>query len=100
MKRVVLADTGPLYAALDQSDQYHRRAQEELGRLTHQRREVVIVYPILFESYSLVLYCFGKRTASSWLNETIHGASYPTGEDYREAADILRAFADQRITAR
>jgi predicted nucleic acid-binding protein len=100
MKRVVLADTGLLYAALDPGDQYHRRAQEELELLTHQRREVVIVYPILFESYSLVLYRLGKQTASSWLNETMHGASFvnPTAEDYRAAADILQAFADQRIT--
>src|SRR5690348_11991439 len=100
MKRVVLADTGPLYAALDPSDQYHQRAQGELKRLAHERREVVIAYPILFESYSLVLYRLGKQTASRWLNETMQGASFinPAAEDYRQAADILQIFADQRIT--
>jgi hypothetical protein len=35
MKRVVFADTGPLYAALDPHGQYHQRAQEELERLAH-----------------------------------------------------------------
>ncbi len=100
MRRVVLADTGPLYAALDPNDQYHRRAQGELERLTHERRSVVIAYPILFESYSLVLYRLGKQTASSWLNETMEGANLvnPTAQDYRDAADKLLAFADQRIT--
>jgi predicted nucleic acid-binding protein len=100
MRRVVLADTGPLYAALDPNDQYHLRAQEELKRLTHERRSVVIAYPILFESYSLVLYRLGKQTASSWFNETIEGANLvnPTAQDYRDAADKLLAFADQRIT--
>jgi predicted nucleic acid-binding protein len=100
MRRVVLADTGPLYAALDPNDQYHLRAQEELKRLTHERRSVVIAYPILFESYSLVLYRLGKQTASSWFNETMEGANLvnPTAQDYRDAADKLLAFADQRIT--
>jgi predicted nucleic acid-binding protein len=100
MRRVVLADTGPLYAALDPNDQYHLRAQEELKRLTHERRSVVIAYPILFESYSLVSYRLGKQTASSWFNETIEGANLvnPTAQDYRDAADKLLAFADQRIT--
>ena len=96
MKRVVLADTGPLYAALDPSDQYHQRAQKELGRLIHEKCEVVIAYPILFESYSLVLYRLGTQTASSWLSEMMDGATFvnPTPEDYRAAADKLRAFAD------
>ncbi len=70
MTRAVLADTGPLYAALDSNDQHHRRAQEDLQRLTHERREVIIAYPILVESYRLVLYRLGKQTASAWLNET------------------------------
>jgi predicted nucleic acid-binding protein len=99
MKRVVLADTGPLYAALDPSDQYHHRAQAKLARLIHERREVVIAYPILFEAYLLVLYRLGTQAASSWLSDTMYGASFinPAPEDYREAVDKLRSFADQRI---
>jgi len=75
MTRAVLADTGPLYAALDSNDQHHRRAQEDRQRLTHEKREVIIAYPILVESYRLVLYRLGKQTASAWLNETMEGAS-------------------------
>jgi hypothetical protein len=37
MKRVVLADTGPLYAAVDPDDQYHGRAQRELKRLSRDK---------------------------------------------------------------
>jgi hypothetical protein len=72
MKRVVLADTGPLYAAVDPDDQYHGRAQRELKRLSRDRRAVVVVYPILLESYTLVLYRLGKQAALTWL--TVHRA--------------------------
>ena len=100
MKRVVLADTGPLYAAVDPDDQYHERAQKELKRLTRDMRAIIIAYPILLESYTLVLYRLGNQTASIWLTETMGGASVvnPTSEDYRDAAAKVLTFPDQRIT--
>ncbi len=48
MIRAVLADTGPLYAAADPSDQYHNRAQDELRRLQRQRALVLVAYPTLW----------------------------------------------------
>jgi predicted nucleic acid-binding protein len=74
MKRSVLADTGPLYAAADPDDQYHTRAQTELERLNRERRSVLVTYPILLESYALVIYRLGKQVASKWLGETMDGA--------------------------
>ena len=84
------------YAALDPHDQYHQRAQEGPERLEQERREVVIAYPILFESYSLVLCRLGKQTVSSWLNDTLQGASFVNPA--LEATDRLRVLVDQRIT--
>jgi predicted nucleic acid-binding protein len=100
MKRSVLADTGPLYAAADPDDQYHERAQRELKRLNRDRRSVVVAYPILLESYTLVLYRLGKEVASTWLGETMAGASFvnPAAEDYRAASDKVLGFKDQLIT--
>ena len=51
----MLVDTGVLYALVDPDDQYHARAHEELTRLADEKLEVLIAYPILLESYSLVL---------------------------------------------
>jgi len=65
MKGAVLADTGPLYAAVDPDDEYHARAQRELKRLARDKREVVIAYPTLLEAYTLVLYRLGKPAAST-----------------------------------
>ena len=100
MKRAVLADTGPLYAAVDPDDEHHARAHRELRRLAHDKREVVLAYPTLLEAYTLVLYRLGKQAASTWLNDTLGGAALinPTPEDSREAASKLADLADQPVT--
>jgi len=100
MKRAVLADTGPLYAAVDPDDAHHARAHRELSRLAQDKLEVVVAYPTLFEAYTLVLYRLGMQTALAWLNEILNGALLinPTAQDYREAVSKLAAFPDQPIT--
>ena len=100
MRRAVLADTGPLYAAADPDDAHHQRAHRELRRITHDKREVIVAYPTLAEAYTLVLYRLGKEAASSWLNDVRNGVALvnPTPEDYQEAMQKLLAFPDQPIT--
>lgn len=100
MKRTVLADTGPLYAAIDPDDAHHARAQRELKRLAHDEREVIVAYPTLLEAYTLVLYRLGIQSASAWLNDILNGAALinPTPEDYHEAVTKLLALPDQAIT--
>ena len=97
--RAVLADTGPLYAAVDPEDEHHKRALRDLHRLDAEQREIVVVYPILLEAYSLILFRLGKNTASDWLIDMADAALVnPTPEDYRQAAAKVRALADQPIT--
>ena len=100
MKRDVLADTGPLYAAVDPDDEHHARAQRELKRLAREKREVVLAYPTLLEAYTLVLYRLGNQAASAWLKDALLGAALinPTPEDYREAASKVAEMRDQPIT--
>jgi len=66
--RTALCRRGP-------DDQYHERAQKELKRLNRDRRPVVVAYPILLESYALVLYRLGKEAASKWLGGSELGQS-------------------------
>ena len=67
--RAVLADTGPLYAANDAGDAHHQRALRELEHLARDRREVMITYPVLLETYSLLLFRLGRHAAIAWLDE-------------------------------
>jgi predicted nucleic acid-binding protein len=95
----VLADAGPLYAALDPHDAHHRRATEELEKLVSAKRNILITFSTLLETYSLVLFSLGTKVASGWLIEMADAALVnPTSEDYRLALVRLRSLPDQRIT--
>jgi predicted nucleic acid-binding protein len=99
MTRAVLADAGPLYAAVDEADEHHLEARRELDALEKDRRNVVIAYPILLEAYSLVLYRLGVAAARKWIT-FLAGASFinPESEDYGRAVITVQNFPDQRIT--
>ena len=100
MRRAVLADTGPLYAAVDPDDALHHRAQQEMRRLAREKRELMVAYPTLSEAYTLVLYRLGKDAAAGWLNDVVRAVALvnPAPEDYQEAIKKVAAFADQPIT--
>ena len=100
MIRAVLADTGPLYAAVDLDDQYHARAQEQLQSLADQGLSVVLAYPILLETYTLIRYRLGSVSASAWLEDVRDGSAWinPSPQDYRDATAVVGRFPDQSIT--
>lgn len=97
--RAVLADAGPLYAIADESDALHERATKELHQMELDAREVLVAYPTLLETYSLVLYRMGNRAAAEWLMYMADAIFLnATPEDHRLALGRVRGIADQRIT--
>jgi predicted nucleic acid-binding protein len=100
MNRLVLADTGPLYALADPSDQYHLRAQTQQDRISATKRLVAVAYPTLTESYTLVLRRLGKVYAHQWLQQVMDGTMLinPEPGDYVRAATLVLNFKDQSIT--
>ena len=99
MMSAVLADTGPLYAAVDPEDAYHRRALQDLQKLNSDRRQIVILYSTLLEGYSLIMFRLGRNVASNWLTDMADATLVnPTAEDYGLAAAKIRTLADQPIT--
>jgi predicted nucleic acid-binding protein len=100
MRRAVLADTGPLYAAVDRDDQYHTQAQQELKRLEREGLAVFVAYSNVLECYTLVLHRLGISTAFRWLNEIQEGAGLvnPTRDDYHTAMARIQRYPDQTFT--
>lgn len=100
MRGTVLADTGPLYAALDPTDDNHDRAQRDIEFLNGEGLGVAVTYPTLCEGYSLVLYKLGIGRAHGWLGE-VRGYAVllnPTPEDYWAAADRIAGYRDQDLS--
>ena len=64
MSGAVLADTGPLYALADRSDQFHERAHRELEFIVNLNNTVLVVFPVLCETHTLVLRRLGGNYAA------------------------------------
>ena len=100
MPKPVLADTGPLYALADPSDQYHLRAHQQLEQLTAAGHYVAITSLTLAESYTLILRRLGTAYAHLWLQQAVGGSATinPEPAYYIRAAGLIMAHADQPIT--
>jgi predicted nucleic acid-binding protein len=100
MTLAVLADSGPLYASTDPDDSHHSQAHQELARLRSDNVSVLVPFPILFESYTLIFRRLGSHVAHRWLNEIAYGATLinPTQQDCTRAIDMVRLYRDQSFT--
>lgn len=96
----ILIDTGPLYALAVPSDGLHAQAQRDSQRIRQQRLDVVIAYPVLLETYRLLLRRVPLATAHGWLTQVMSTGSFvnPREEDYLQAAERVRVYRDQPLT--
>ncbi len=99
MKRAVLADAGPLFAAVDPSDKLHKRAVQELKDFARNNVAIIVPSSAVLETYTLVLRKLGAGVAHRWLNEVSSGTLLnPSTEDYHQAFLKVVTFPDQKIT--
>ena len=98
--KILLADTGPLYAAFDSGDQFHQRALQEITKINAQGFSVQLTYPTLSEAYSLVMYRFSPAKALDFLEQLKQTTGFlsPLTEDYKQAFALLIRFGDQRLS--
>jgi predicted nucleic acid-binding protein len=100
MKDAVLADTGPLFALADPSDQHHKRATAELETISKRDLSIAVIYSTLCEAHALVLRRLGGAYAREWLREIMDGTVLlsPEPGDFLLAAALLEQFSDHPIT--
>ena len=100
MNRGILADAGPLYAAVDRDDQYHFRALGDLDRITRERRPIVIAYSTLVEGQGLIMRRLGIGASTRWLAQVVRDVVLvnPEPEHYLAAVMLLGNHTDQRLT--
>lgn len=100
MRGTALADTSPLYAALDPSDDNHDRARGDIERLNAEGIGIIVAYTTLCECYSVILYKLGIGPAHRWLREVRDHSSLinPSPADFEEAADLVRGYQDQALS--
>ena len=98
--KAILADTTPLYGAIDTSDQFHARAQAEIQRIAKEKLIVVVSFPVYIETYSLLLYRLGFEQANRFSQNCLESANLlnPTEEQYLKAIKKVQQFPDQTIT--
>jgi predicted nucleic acid-binding protein len=96
MMRAVVADTGPLYAAVDPDDVCHRHSRVDLARLADEEYGVVVVGATLLECYTLIVQRLGPAIANRWLSEIELGATVvqPTLDDLTAAAELVRRIIE------
>jgi predicted nucleic acid-binding protein len=97
--RVVLSDSGPLYAAADTTDQYHERAQRELAIFASRRWRVLTLESTMLETHRLFMQNVGAQRARAWLAQSRGGLGRVRHEqeDYERALDIVLRFRDQDL---
>lgn len=100
MRGVVLADTGPLYAAADPDDSFHAKSLEEQERLEAGNLKVMVSYATLQEAYALVLRRLGIALARSFLEDLIQTTIFitPSEEDHKKAIERVLRYPDQDIS--
>lgn len=99
-RRMVLADTGPLFAIIDPRDQHHRQAHEELDVIYADGWSFGVTWTTVAETYSLLLKRIGPLSAQEWIEDLSRDfLIIPVSpNDYLAAIDHVRQFGDQQFT--
>jgi predicted nucleic acid-binding protein len=100
LRGIVLADTGPLYAANDPTDSQHEKSIGEQTKLEAQGLRVVISYTTLQEAHGLVLRKLGSSQATIFLRDLLRTTVFivPIEEDHKKAIRRVLRYPDQDIS--
>jgi predicted nucleic acid-binding protein len=100
MRRVVLADAGPLYATIDRDDEDFERARMEMINIERDGWRVAVAVPAAVETHTLLSRRLGRRIAMRWLDEINRRTIIlsPEPADYTAACTTIERYPDQDIS--
>lgn len=90
----LVADTGPLLAALDLNDRDHGPCRDLLGTTTE---EIVVPAPVVVELEWMITTRVGRDEFDDFLDDVERGALRIEplgGQDYRRVRALVRQYAD------
>ena len=93
----IVADTGPLYAALDRSDSWHESVAASMAGI---REPLIVPLPVLVEVCQLLAARTSARDEARFLRACANGEVQVeplTDQDLERAADLVERYADARI---
>ncbi len=94
----ILVDTSAVYALIDKSDGYHRRALTILRSLPRRGLTPFLTNFIVAECHALLLSRLGANTARDWLLEQIWPVERVNPHDEECAREIIRSFIDKTFS--
>lgn len=73
--RAIIADTGPLYAAIDSDDQYHQRARTDLNQIETDnldlRNRVFRIFPVSCGARGAIALALNGKVISGWGQDSL-----------------------------
>ena len=93
----ILADTGPLYAAIDRADSEHERCVAALARI---REPIIVPFPVIVEVCRLIQRRLQAEHQSRFLRSLTMGeleVEHLGDPDILRAADLVERYADARF---
>ncbi len=88
-QRTIFVDTSAFYALLDQTDQWHERADAGFRALGASPRPLYTSNLVVAETYGLIQRSLGAPVATRWLASLDINFVFPTEEDHRAALQLL-----------
>jgi predicted nucleic acid-binding protein len=94
----IMVDTSAIYALIDRSDEWHKKAITLCKKLSTQNVDLILTNFILAETHALILSRVGHQLAREWVKNLIWKIERVKEEDEKRAKEIIVAYQDKSFS--